>query len=467
MRLVTPFYRAARSLARLNERVPDFKTTALCVELSEMVKFKSQRLERSRKPAPPRRVRSTASPFDDLLKALPVNIETLRSVCPPRSAVLFFSLAHETAMNPGFWFSTLILPHQLDIAMPKCMPFSQVYDPHLAVESVFRQSRESLASSNAEEGVQLLGGLEEEMNHMLAQLGDALMPPHYVEQLQRRGIERLYIAPEAYLFETPWAALRVQTAQGRRWLCELGCAGGPLKISVLPCLATLAPPVAEASPVEPRAPLQPLGAMLTTQGEWRTELPAIGSLSARFDAAVVRASSMLGSGEGEEGARVEPKVETFLRMLRYRRIGIFMGHGEGSELGTQLVLEDGVVGEVEIAAAHRVLPLATQVVFMLACSGLRSRGQGIGREVSGAHMALVRSGVRCVVGSPMPMFPVTAMSVLETAGPAIAAGLSADTTVEQARQQLRRDPRYANPTFWGHLVCFGDGSVRLDGRSPG
>lgn len=459
---VLPVYRAARALAKSDLTTGEGRFMSFTVELMEYVRAHSQRLAPGLKPWTDE-ASDSANPLNAALEGLPVRLGGLGEVCPPDSAVVTFSLAHSTDRNFGFWHCALILPGTSELAA-RYVPFHEIFEPFKVVAALVEKAQGSIVGRRLEDLDAALDADRAEFDTALETLADALLPEDVMSLLQSRGVSRLYIVPESYLHHVPWAALLVRTGTGRAPLCDVGPEG--LRINLLPSLAVLAK--RPRLQVRHRAEAEGPAALLALDVRWRHDVAPIYGVRKRLVAALTARAG----DEEEPSSRGDldlerPEVVSFVNMVRDHPLSLFFGHGEVGDDGAQLILEDGLVTERVVEGATNVVQLAGEVALLMACSGVSTESPAIGREVPGVHMALVRGGVGCVVGSDTPMTPIVALWLVEQVLPLLVDGASPDVALEVARRRIRSSQGLGHPLFWGHLVCFGDGSRPLSRTAQG
>lgn len=453
-RAVGPVYRTVRALAKAEMACPRDGRAGRCIELAEFVKSRSQRLVVDRNRRARKRLAEREEPWAPILADLPVDLESLRSLCPEGSALLFYSLMQRTELNEGFWLSALILPMELGAPRLRCTPLDDVYSAQQKVADEFRRAEALVFGHRLEDVPARLEQSQASLNAALEDLAEILIPPDVVAELERRAVTRMFITPEAYLFDTPWAALPVSTSNGRKPLCAL--AGG-VAVNILPSLGVLARRRRVPNVRGPK--LQSAGAMFVPEAPWRPDLAPLTAIRKRLTEAINEAARS--THALDDLTWIPADVPSFIGMLRECRISVFFGHGEVSEHGSRLILSDGSVEGRTVESASNVAPLASDLSLIMACSGINSVSRKHVREISGIHMEMIRGGVRCVVGSARPLIPIVAIKVLETVLPLIVQGEEIDDAVERARTAIRASPNLKHPLFWAHLACFGDGSKRL------
>lgn len=457
--LARPIVRMARVVATENAKNPSAQLAMLCVELAEAAKLKTQRLGVEKVGG------SSAFHFDDpalteILADLPLNVETLGQHCPPNSAILFYSLMHQSGNNPGFWLASLIVPGTPPGISSVTIPFNNIYLPQEALRELMEQSRASIAGLRLKAAAEKLDQSGRELEQALEHLGSVLLHPEWVEGLRARDIATLFVVPEAYLFEVPWAALRVAVGEERIALGALQVSGKPLAINILPSLGALA---ARTPPYAERVPTRAFTALTATTAPWRAELAPLVAFEPRV-AAAVRDLATLPGLQGRQVTHERATVSDLLDALREAETMLFFGHAEMSNEGPALIAMDGLVGEREVRAAAEHAPFLTKRAILLACSGISSSGPTHGAAIPGVHMALVRGGVDCVIGSAAPLFAVAALKLLESLVPLLADRMRMDHALACARRKLMASEYMAHPLFWGHIACFGNGAKSLYGN---
>lgn len=394
-----------------------------------------------------------ALPLSDLL---PVRFSELKELLPPNAAILTLSLLHSTQLSPGFWSIALALPHHDGKILIYPTSFDIVHPAHLALKSVLGRCSASVVDKSPSEAAEALRVYDAETFEALAGLADALLPEPLADLLEDFGIETLYVIPEAYLFDTPWAALRVKTRRGRTYLHAAG-AQGRLAINVLPSWSVLARTWHRA-PGLPREP-SGIGAGLVDRPAWRGN--RILGVRPRFEAALRR--YVAASGPAPAPVNLI-NVSDFLRCFRENRLMVFFGHGEVTpEHGARLIANDGPIDAATVKASASALSFDCEAAFLLTCSGLSSVAEELflEREIDGAHIELVRGGVRFIVGSSTPLFAAVAIKVLEDLLDPEHRDLRLDLRLATVHATFANHSQLAHPVFWGALAGFGDGAFAL------
>jgi CHAT domain-containing protein len=449
---VRPFMRMARALANAQAANPGLGVTPLCIELAEVAKAELQYL-----PAPAVGAsRRVAQDYPDLAAAmtgLRVNLDTLGAHCPPGSSVLFYALLHDTPCNPGCWFAGSILPGPPVALSGVTMPFGTVYDAHLNVQTRMGEALDALIGLTLRAAAERVEGSRAELDAALERLADALISPAWIAAILERRLYTLFIVPEAYLFDIPWSALRVQTPEGRIALGELEIDGRALAISILPSLSALALKRPERDPDKPLK----LAALSATAVDWLEGLASLSVYDQTLDALTQKLGAALSLEVHRESgvARVKQLLDGFEASAL-----LFFGHGHCGAEGPSLIAADGFVGEREIKAAVATAPLRCDLALLLTCSGVSSARDDPGAMVSGVHMAAVRAGVGCVIGSSKPLLTIAALRLLDALTSSLP-GTRFDQALGDARLALSREPDTSHPMFWGYITCFGNGTDRL------
>lgn len=115
---------------------------------------------------------------------------------------------------------------------------------------------------------------------------------------------------------------------------------------------------------------------------------------------------------------------------------------------------DSIVTAAEVA----LLDLAgTELVALSACNtGLGRHLQG--EEFSGLRRALVLAGSRSQLTSLWPVDDAASAWLMRCFYRALSAGAGRAEALQQARQEVRRQPGWSHPSFWAPFVLWGDPS---------
>jgi len=456
---VTGLYRAARASLRHFLESPSQEELVECLDTIERYKARSALKE-------PYKV-SPTEPQTGFGKNHKVSgfrstkLEDLPRMFPSFTGVMTFALLEETQLNRGFWFSAFVDSSTGEVLRPKVVEFDDIYKPHVETTEAFAEARSEMNSLSLQDATAKVSGRVHTINGALERLGDALFPPEIIAEIEDRNITRLVIVPETYLFDVPFPALRVHTRTGRKSLFQVNEEAGGLALSVAPNWSFYAE---ASSAIEPSFSLRrAMSHIVVTRPSWRADVAPIFGVGERVRAAIegtqIQREALdleLDNSTHAAGKR----VSDFLRMLRDSRMGVFFGHGEiDKERGSFLLADDGPIGEAEITAASKVGPFLCELLILCACSGVNSLAEAgrRRRDLAGAHLAMLRGGVRFIVGSVEPLFPVVAVHLLETFLGHLQDKRGFDHALRATYTALAQDETTANPLFWGHIVGFGDG----------
>ena len=432
--IVRGYWRAARAAAKdaLDQPSPEARARAL--GLAEAARRYAVRLKRIDQPDEP------DSAEQAVLTTLP-------------APAVHYSLLQETELNDGFWMIAL---QDGDGQVPELVvqDMEAVHRAVSAVSSLFRETREGASSAMLADFAESERDRLPAYHAVLETLADLLLPEAVTRHFS--GFERLTVIPEAYLWDVPWAALRVATESGERaYLHGIRGMHGPLRLCASPNLEIAGRPPpggGHGSPSISRMHAAPIG--------WRHDLAPVFGLGQAIDNAIAALGGRCGPV-----AEVDADTQGFRALLERGRLAIFSGHGEATDRGDlELIVQDGRVGAEEIHALWpgAAVP-AAEAVLLCACAGVRSfYAAGISRrELGGAHVELVRQGVHFVLGSTQPLSVVAAAAMAESFLRAAASGGELDTAASVAISTMADDAMLFSPLFWGGIIGFGRGDFTL------
>ncbi|MEJ8858651.1 hypothetical protein WKW79_29040 [Variovorax robiniae] len=444
-------YRAARAMAKMyfDREGARFEDIARCLELVEMIKVQA-----TRKTAMPAMDPEAPLQLGELL--LP--FQKLASAFPADSALLVLSLMQETELNSGFWLWALVFPGKEGKTVLRRYQLDEVYQQHRKVLDSLARDRATVIDAPLAEAPGLLQAHRAKTDSALAGLADLLLPPGTGALLADFGVSQLYLLPEAYLFDVPWAALPIQCGETRKPLHQWG-RDGRLRINVLPSWSSCLPREARASRA---GPPQALGWSYITRPRWRSLEPIHGA-QGPFQRLLGKLGDHLPELSMDTG-RTGDTVGEIVGGLRRSRLFVFFGHGDADEsTGVRLIADDGAIDTAVIEAASKATGLHCEAALLMACGSLiNSRPPHANhREISGIHVAVLQAGARYIVGSSMPMIPAVALRVLEILLDPSHAEQTFDHRLAAAYDALSRDQLLSHPVFWGHIAGFGDGSFTV------
>jgi hypothetical protein len=391
-----------------------------------------------------------------------LEVEKVRSHFPENCFIVIFALLQETDINSGFWFSALINVRDQSILFPRFIEFDEVFSRVTAVSDAFNEVRKNLIGKTTGEIAEATRPFDDKIQRSLEDLGQVLFSEDVVAYLQKEGAKRLIIVPESYLFDVPFPALRVTVAQESRYLFELNDSGP--SISVSPNLTHFQPYTPKLRFDLTGKELTSLATTLSVSPRWRTDVVPIFGVSKRL--------KQMFAGDAETGNHrceldlLKDGVQDFLDSLVESKTALFFGHGEISEEeGTVLIADDGVIGQHEVNAYVQTTRFKTQLLILCACSSINTnvRIERIRKDVTGVHASLLKGGVRCIVGSVVPMFPICGIVLLQELLINVAAEPSGcDEGLLRVYRTFAAHPDLSSPLFWGHLIGFGDPFIALD-----
>jgi tetratricopeptide (TPR) repeat protein len=278
-------------------------------------------------------------------------------------------------------------------------------------------------------------------NAALEDLGSLLLPPQLVEFLRRSGVTRIIFAPEAYLMDVPFAALRV------RWNGTLDdLSRGGIETIVVPSASVY------VSAGERRAKESAAHSLLCISDP-NEDLPGVTEWIDQN----VRSTW---PGKSEHLSKTNAVRSGVFGALPQARVVFYFGHGdyEQNDIDSSgLLLHDDPLTFNDLLDTE--LKLDCDLFLALACFGARVDADWHSRETVGFSSALLQSGVRNVVAGLWPM----TVGFATAFGAAIMRHLAARVPIADAcRRALIEtrdaDPRWAHPWSWAGVRLTGTGS---------
>lgn len=433
--VVRGYWRAARAAARLASETGRAEARRRAVELAEASKqFAMQS--------------GTRGQLSDLEPGA-----ALMRIGASNGAVIY-SLLQETSLNDGYWMIAW-LDHNGNVPELVLQDMEAVYKLCQRVRELFETSARSADRKFLDEVRELELARASEYRAALSDLGGMLLPASIAARLT--GCKKVYLVPEAYLWDVPWSALLVASeCASPSYLHAVEGLDGPITLSIVPNLdsiAKLAPP--------PRPPTPIFGLMHASPIPWQAHSPPIHGLKNSIETVVKRVCQK----RGMEMRRVGGDTLSFSTVLGTCDLSIFSGHADIDESGNlALLATDGRIGTEEIRAfTFRHREPKSKAVVLCACAGARGfyeRGMSR-RQLAGVHAQLVQSGVRFVLGSTQPLKVAIAARMAELFVAAVATGADLDVAAARTVRELVGDPRISSPVFWGGIIGFGNGGFSL------
>ncbi|MBO9468455.1 CHAT domain-containing protein [Tropicibacter sp. R15_0] len=454
-KLVTPAYRAARTLNR-DAEIREARGREL-FELGELCKVIS--LGQSKPTDTSASVDSGICGSDRARCLLPANHQDTIRNSPKATAFVHFTLLHETDLNSGFWQRVTLLSGTDNELIVDQISFKKMHGAVSKFNSAFEQLSNSIFGKFRAEVGSTINKNSADFDVALDELSDALVPASISEWLSEGKLQRVVFVPEAYLFDVPFPALKVEFRGEKISLGLAVSPSGPVPISVVPSVGTLKSLGSRKRNKELAKNRQPFVAVAATTIPWNSRLSKIRGVEKRLRAAVERFSSFEAS---KWPTSDNVSVQRILEELNQSETFLFFGHGLVTSTGSAIVATDGLVGGPEIKALRTSGGIHTRLAILLSCSGINSSPKKLGREVHGIHVELLNAGTDCVVGCSQPLTPSAAVFAMEC----LSASAKTDTSVEDAmahvRQEFSRSEWLSHPVFWGFLQCYGNGLTALN-----
>ncbi|MCA1197776.1 CHAT domain-containing protein [Sphingomonas sp. R647] len=402
-------------------------------------------------------VRSNAPLSDHGVEAalalLPARPSAILADLPGRKGVLVYELFPDSDFKAGFWACIYCAPDG-EISF-HLMPLEETYQSIKTVADVFEATSGALIGQTIGSAARTFAQVAGASSGVLEILGDELVGHKIAAAISRDRLDRLFIAPQAYLYEVPWMALRV-SKPGPALLIALGRTEGAMGINLVHTISSLR---ASSAPVRTPADVASGGAafLLAARPAWRPELHPIYGARARME----RTAAMLEGAGIAVQRELSATVDNILRALHRRDVSFVFCHGMVDEGGIALIAEDGRLGVPEIAARSRSSRFTGGVVVLSACSGLALDASSAfrKREVRGVPVKLVEAGVRYVAGSSRPLQSVIGVRLMEWMATACQSGEALDQALSRLCLSLSADPYLSAPQYWGYLAGFGDGGT--------
>lgn len=382
-----------------------------------------------------------------------IKTRDLKGHIPPNCYVMIYALLFETDANDGFWFSVLVTPAG-ELLFPRYLDFDDVFQPVQKVATAFNNSRAELLGLRIDDARRILDMQTENLDDVLQQLGDVLVPSEVILHLRENDARRLMIVPESYLFSVPFPALQVGDTGRREYLFKAVDNG--LTISVAPNLTLFQKFVPKqahnVSNIE-KEEQDVLAAIVSNRPTWRSQLTPLYGVKAYLAKAL--------NDNQLPWREIEGTVDGFLKGILHSKTALFFGHGEVSEEdGSQLITDDGTIGAKEIEAFAKTNVFDTNLLVLVSCSGINPNIERYvtSKDVGGVHIALLRGGVSCIVGSTSPILAVAGVHLATMLVRPDQSNVSVDKRLLDVYESFLADSRLSSPIFWGHIVCFGNGT---------
>lgn len=395
-----------------------------------------------------------------------LQVHEIPGLFPANCYILVIALMQETDINPGFWFIALIRTSDGSIHFPRIIEFEQIYDPARHVIDAFRDARVGLYGWSPNETQNTTLCDNRPLLNALDQIGEALFAPEVVGFLESERADKLVIAPESYLFDVPFAALRIGKKDEKRFLFRLNPKGGTT-LSVAPNLTHYRCDDSYRGTHSTPTRKTAVAATLSVVHAWRGNLmpmPSIKSITLRMEQIFANLPTT-GNNESTPLDLSSRTVHQFLDTLVSSRIAVFFGHGEISKSeGSLLIADDGVISKHEIEARLQTTRFNAKALILCACSGVGANlnPNALNKHLTGVHVSLLAGGVRCVIGSLVPTFPICGIFLLEQLFALPEAPTTFDRQLLSAYEAFAAHPRLSSPVYWGHLVGFGDSFLNIN-----
>lgn len=440
---VTGLYRAARASLKQLQMHPDVERLLDCLDLID--RYKARRI-----------VKGGTNAATSLSTT---NVRDLKNIAPRQTGMMILALLESTEVNEGFWFSAFVDTEKSLLVSSRMIPFDEIRKPFEILVELFSAARGAALGRTVDEASEEFQRRKVDIDAGLGSLADVLFDRAVVDYIEEHGLSRIAIIPESYLFDVPFAALRMATSTGRKYFFELGPQNHGVAISVIPNWSYLG----DQKKHSKKAPSGPR-VMSALRPRWRGDLAPIFGASKIINLIVEEADAGIKDksvGEPLSLMHDNVSVTQFLDGLRNCDIGVFFGHGDiNSHTGSFLVANDGPVGEAEIEAALKIGGLSCNTLVVCACSGLNGLAdqQRRSRDLVGVHIALLRAGVRFIIGSAEPLFAAVALKALKCLFVSMRDGVPPERALTLMYKSFADGMKLSSPIFWGSILGFGHDS---------
>ena len=359
--------------------------------------------------------------------ARPVALEEIAGSLPAGTALVQYSLVPPYWNCPGSWATYTVLPQSGLAPFVLRHDLDQMLGARDAVYAAFKE----FDIRSPEEHATFDAALED--------LGRLLLPKRLVDFLRQHGTQCIIFAPESYLFDVPFAALRVPWNGNVDDLCRAG-----IQTTVVPSASTyIAASERRIETSEPSLlcisdPQENLGVSEWVDAHIRTAWP----------------------GPSKHLAKQDATRGNVLNALPRSRVVFYLGHGKYHEedvARSGLVLHDELLSMRDVMASQ--LNLECDLFLALACFGARVDADWYSREILGFSAALLQSGARNVVSGLWPL----KVGFAEIFGAALmrhtAGGTPMAEAVRRALNDARDTDKHCNhPYLWAGVRLIGTGS---------
>ncbi len=443
-----PLYRAARALKKIDD--PSTQQDVWRIELGEICKISSQKIHLKQMSV------NDKSEIEQVLSTLPVRVSDLASLIPIGSAIIHFTLLHDTDLNDGCWQIAIFAPHNEFTSIIVDPSLNEVHEAVEQANEALESARNLVKGKCLSEVTDALKTHHQALDPLLKQLSELVLPKVLCEAILSGKINRIFVIPEAYIYDVPWNALPLSVNSQNIPIGLYRHKGMSLTISILPNFVAFKTKHSEHSNsnmVKPKV----FSAALTTNVPWNNSYARIRAVRKR----ILHSIEQLADTHNLTTEKILIENATVISALEdISRSDIFMffGHGDILESGASLVMQDGVISNREIESSQHNFGLHNKLTIIMACSGINSAPKHMGRELSGVHVGLINAGVRCVVGSVQPVFPISAILTTEFLLDNVNKDQAVDRIVAAIRQRISQGSSTSHPVFWSGLITFGVGT---------
>lgn len=106
-------------------------------------------------------------------------------------------------------------------------------------------------------------------------------------------------------------------------------------------------------------------------------------------------------------------------------------------------------------------PTGAGLIVLSSCATAQGRAES-GEGLVGLASAFLAGGARAIVATLWPIDDAAGAAFMDRFYRELAAGVSIAEALSQAREDLQRIPRYADPFFWAPYIVIGDGSLAIE-----
>jgi tetratricopeptide (TPR) repeat protein len=394
------------------------------------------------------------APTDPGEVARPMSVAAVAAALPADTALIQYALLPAYQLCPGSWRLFTILPTRGLLGVPLRRDLEEM----LAARDRLRTCIDAMSGQLKNESRPYELWAHDEfrsgMGPHLEELGEMLLPNELLERLRCEGIRRLVIVPDAYLFDVPFAALRISAGPRTQYVIVDSDTAVGFEVVVAASASTAlggGPVNGNPAPVRPR--------LLCVSDPQLNLAPVSSWLDEVIDEVWPAAwpSRHLKGSEARSGPVLEALGECDTML--------FFGHATHDPSDGRLsgiALNDGLLSTARLMAGRAAEQRwACKICVLIACSGasVDALTERDVRELLGTSAALHYRGVKGVVASLWSLWMPPAAEFARSLLSALAGGVKLSAAVRAAQEDMKAS--WPDPYFWGGITASGDGDQRL------